>query len=56
VGEERKAQGFGGKVRRKETTRKTEAIGGRMGSEWILGRLAKGWIKVAHDRGFGGLL
>jgi hypothetical protein len=30
-------QGFDGKARRKETTWKTKA---KMGSEWILGRLA----------------
>jgi hypothetical protein len=33
---DKSVQGFGGKVRRKETT------GGKMGSEWILGRLAGG--------------
>jgi hypothetical protein len=32
-------QGFDGKDRRKETTWKT-GIDGRMGSEWILGRVA----------------
>jgi hypothetical protein len=43
MGEERKVyRAFGGKARRKETTRKTKAW---MGSEWILGRLVGGvWI------------
>jgi hypothetical protein len=42
-------QYFGGKVRRKETTRKIEA---KMGSKWILVRLAGGveWIQLAQDR------
>jgi hypothetical protein len=35
-------QGFGGKAQRKETTRKTQGIDGRMDSERILGRLAEG--------------
>jgi hypothetical protein len=35
-------QGFGGKARRKETAWKTKVVDGRMGSEWILGRLAGG--------------
>jgi hypothetical protein len=39
-GEERIVHGFGGKACKKETTWKTKAFGGRMGSEWILGRLA----------------
>jgi hypothetical protein len=39
---EKSVQGFGGKARRKETTGKTKA---KMGSEWMLGRLAWGvWI------------
>jgi hypothetical protein len=39
---EKSLQGFGGKVRRKETTWKTKA---KVGSEWILGILAWGmWI------------
>jgi hypothetical protein len=36
---EKSVQGFGGKARQKETTGKTK-VGGKMGSEWILGRLA----------------
>jgi hypothetical protein len=36
---EKSVQGFDGKARRKETTGKTKA---KMGSEWILGRLALG--------------
>jgi hypothetical protein len=35
---EKSEQGFGGKARRKDTTR----VDGRMVSEWILGRLAGG--------------
>jgi hypothetical protein len=33
---------FGGKARRKETTRKDQGVGWRMGSDWILGKLAWG--------------
>jgi hypothetical protein len=41
--EEKSVQGFGGKARGKETTRKTKA--GGMGLDWILGSLAgRGWI------------
>jgi hypothetical protein len=42
---EKSVQGFGGKPK-KESTWKTKAyVGGKMGSEWILGRLAWGvWI------------
>jgi hypothetical protein len=44
-------QGFGGKAGRKETTPKTKAyICGRMGSEWILGRLAGGGLAQDRDR------
>jgi hypothetical protein len=35
-------QGFDGKSRRKETTSDDQGVDGRMGSEWILGRLAGG--------------
>jgi hypothetical protein len=35
-------QSFDGKARRKETTWKTQGVDGRMGLEWILGRLAGG--------------
>jgi hypothetical protein len=48
-------QDFDGKSRRKGTTWKT--IGGRMGSEWILGRLATGvysessWLKIGTGVG-----
>jgi hypothetical protein len=42
---EKSVQSFGGKARSKETTGKTQDVGGKMGSEWILGRLAWGvWI------------
>jgi hypothetical protein len=34
---EKSVQGFGGKARRKKTTGKTQGIGGKMGSEWMLG-------------------
>jgi hypothetical protein len=36
-----------------------QGVDGRMGSEWILGRLAGGsvdWIQLAQDRNGGGLL
>jgi hypothetical protein len=44
MGEERKmyVQGFGGKARRKDNTRKTDTYDGRMASELILGGLAGG--------------
>jgi hypothetical protein len=32
-------QVFGGKAQKKQTTRKTQGVGVRMGLEWILGRL-----------------
>jgi hypothetical protein len=43
---------FDGKAQRKETIRKTGGIDGRMGSEWILRRLAGGvdWIKLAQEK------
>jgi hypothetical protein len=49
---EESVRGFGGKTRRKETTRKTGGVDGRLGSEWFLGRLAGGveWMQLAHDR------
>jgi hypothetical protein len=50
---EKSVQGFGGKTRRKETTRMTQGVGGRMGLEWMLGRLALGgvdWIRLSQDR------
>jgi hypothetical protein len=44
-------QGFDGKARRKETTWKTQGVDGRMGSEWVLGRLAGGlWIEYSWLR------
>jgi hypothetical protein len=45
-------QGFGGKARRKEPS-EDQGVDGRMGSEWILGRLAWGGvdlIRLAQDR------
>jgi hypothetical protein len=39
---EKSVQGFGGKPRRKETTWKIKAQVEKMGSKWILGRLAWG--------------
>jgi hypothetical protein len=39
---EKIVQGFGGKARRKEITWEDQGLGGRMGLEWILGRLAWG--------------
>jgi hypothetical protein len=35
-----------------------QGVDGRMGSEWILGRLAGGieWIQLARDRASGGLV
>jgi hypothetical protein len=49
-------QGFGGKARRKENS-EDQGIGGRMGSEWILGRLAGGvksgysWLRIGAGGG-----
>jgi hypothetical protein len=55
MGDERKVyHSFGGKGRRKETTRMT-CVGGRMGSKWILGRLAGQmwsgftWLRIGTD-------
>jgi hypothetical protein len=38
--EEEGVQGFGVKARRKRVHLEDESVDGRMGSEWILGRLA----------------
>jgi hypothetical protein len=50
--EQKSAQSFVGKARRKETTRKTETQTGR--SVWFLGRLdgERGveWIQLAQDK------
>jgi hypothetical protein len=57
MGEE-SVQGFGGKAQRKEHL-EDQGIDGRMGSEWILGRLAGGvwsassWLRIGTG---GGLL
>jgi hypothetical protein len=49
---EKIVQGFGGKPRRKETTRKTEDVEGRMGSEWVLGNwLDVEWVRLVQDKG-----
>jgi hypothetical protein len=45
-------QGFGGKAQRDHL--EDQGVDGRMGSEWILGRVAvRGveWIQLAQDRG-----
>jgi hypothetical protein len=52
---EKSVQGFGGKARRKETNLEDQGVGGKMGSEWILGRLTWGggcvdWIRLSQDR------
>jgi hypothetical protein len=50
---EKSVQGFGGKARRLRDHSEDQGIGRRMGSEWILGRLAWGvvdWIRLAQDR------
>jgi hypothetical protein len=50
MGEDRNVLGFGGKARRKEATRKTEA---KMGEYWIreIGWGWTGhWIQLAQDR------
>jgi hypothetical protein len=39
---EKIVQGFGGKLRRKETHLEDQGVDGRMESEWIFGRLARG--------------
>jgi hypothetical protein len=42
---EKSVQGFGGKARRKKDHLEDQGVGGKMGSEWIFGRLAWGvWI------------
>jgi hypothetical protein len=43
---EKSVKGFGGKARRKRDHWEDQGVGGKMGSEWILGRLAGGggWI------------
>jgi hypothetical protein len=53
IGEKKNVQNFGVKTRRKETIREARTVDGRMGSKWILGRLAGGaveWIHLAQDR------
>jgi hypothetical protein len=42
---EESAQGFGGKARRKETTRADRGVDWRIGSDCILGILAGGAVK-----------
>jgi hypothetical protein len=45
-------QGFGGKAKERDHL-EDQRVDGRMGSEWILGRLAGGgvdWIQLAQDR------
>jgi hypothetical protein len=43
MGEERKSvQGFGGKPEKERGHLEDQGVDGRMGSEWILGRLAGG--------------
>jgi hypothetical protein len=46
------AQDFGGESPKERDHSEDQSVGGRMGSEWILGRLAEGvnWIRVAQDR------
>jgi hypothetical protein len=46
-------QGFGGRSHKERDHLEDRGIDGRMGSEWILERLAGGcvdWIKLAQDR------
>jgi len=39
---EKSVQGFGGKARKERDHSEDQGVDGRMGSEWILGRLAGG--------------
>jgi hypothetical protein len=60
MGEERKFYKVGGKARRKRGPSKDQAIGGRMESKWLLGKLAGGgwgvwtgfdWLRVGTGGG-----
>jgi hypothetical protein len=54
MGEERKCTGFWWEIKKERDHLEDQGVGGKMGSEWILGRLAEGrveWIQLAQDRG-----
>jgi hypothetical protein len=57
MGDEKSVQGFGGKTRRRDQY-EYRGVDGRIGSEWILGRLAGGWSGFSCPRvgTVGGLL
>jgi hypothetical protein len=54
---ERSVQGFGGKPPKERDHLEDQGVDGRIGSEWILGRLAGGGgTELVQDRTGGGLL
>jgi hypothetical protein len=49
---EENVEGFGGKAPKERDHSEDQGVNGRMGSEWMLGRLAGGveWVQLAWDR------